>query len=476
MKLENLKDQFPKTPQNIQEMIQREVQMQMKPNKKKNTLVWKKSVAAALVATLALGSTVFAAVQAYQWYVEKQGTYSLKTSFSSEQGAQPPKQVPQLNFQLNYLPQGMVKNPHEDSKYSNEEHLYQGGVSVWTMAMDKTFSPTSIPLTDKYITNYEQLTIQDHEAVYADVDTTGQSGIPFDKRIYIAYPEYWQVVEIYIGSDVSKEEAMKIAENLVVQTGEQMLEFSSLQKWSEKESPQQDIEWPDSTPTVSKETMLQTLHTVGESFSIPSVTFDGEEINVSAKVANVQVMDDFSLLKEDGIDQSMKEQIGADGKLIQNKIDYIKPGDGIDSLNEVVYSENIDQKLVYLTVEMTNNEQKEVQNVHFLGDFASIVETAEGFAVYNRALMDNNAETMYVSPTGARTGGEMDYFDVPERGGNGKNYISSIAPGETVTIHIARIVNADELDKLYFSMEPSGSGLMLGESALSIGYVDIRQK
>ena len=68
----------------------------------------------------------------------------------------------------------------------------------------------------------------------------------------------------------------------------------------------------------------------------------------------------------------------------------------------------------------------------------------------------------------------MDYFDV--LGGEmDKNYFSVIPAGGTVTLHLAKVVNEDELDKLYLSLDTSGGAYEFKEDALRMGYVDIRQ-
>lgn len=42
-------------------------------------------------------------------------------------------------------------------------------------------------------------------------------------------------------------------------------------------------------------------------------------------------------------------------------------------------------------------------------------------------------------------------------------------------VHVAFIVNEDELDKLYLNLSPGGGSLEFTEGALEIRYVDIRK-
>ena len=96
------------------------------------------------------------------------------------------------------------------------------------------------------------------------------------------------------------------------------------------------------------------------------------------------------------------------------------------------------------------------------------------YTIYDRAMRDNDENTDYVSTSSVGGFGEMDYYDI-RSGDRNNNYISSIKPGETVTVHIAKIVNEDELDKMYMSLDTQGGAFEFYEEALQIGYIDIRQ-
>ena len=68
----------------------------------------------------------------------------------------------------------------------------------------------------------------------------------------------------------------------------------------------------------------------------------------------------------------------------------------------------------------------------------------------------------------------MPYHDVLG-GSENKNYISSIKPGETATVHIAYVVNEDELDLLYLNLDTYGGTYEFSDTSLNLGLVDIRQ-
>ena len=106
---------------------------------------------------------------------------------------------------------------------------------------------------------------------------------------------------------------------------------------------------------------MANTHTIGESFAAAHAESPEDDWrglgNVEIKVTDVQVSDNISLLDQSMLDSDGKAQLqketDASGKLLPVRIDYIRYGDGINSLNEVVESREVPQKLVYVTVEYT---------------------------------------------------------------------------------------------------------------------------
>lgn len=484
MRLEHLKDEYPAVPEDIHKMIEREVNIQLKNegDKAKYKRWSKKKVAIiALAATMALGTTVFAGANLYKMYAEKEGKYGLKTGIVADDSSvnadsyTVPEEIPALSIKTNYLPEGMVAAEDGSNKYSYAETPNQGGVSINTIVMDEELSKDKLPVSDTYVTASETLSINDQDAVYIERQVENDGNISFDKKIYIAYPEYWQVLEVYVGQDVSKEEALKVVENIELQpTGETSL-LSEAYTWSDMLNDETGAA-SDVKLTASIEEMKNT-HKIGEEFpvqcSASTETEEWVEVNsIHAKVSDVQILDDFEILNDEFVDSRMKSALDEDGKLTKNVVYYMKGGNGIESLNETVRTEDINQKLVYTTVEYTNVGDEELKDVLFFSCFVGLVGDENGYTFYDRALCDNDENTEYVSTSTIGGFGEMDYYDI-HSGERNNNYISSIKPGETVTVHFAKIVNEDEMDKMYMSLECAP--YEFSEEALETGYVDLRQ-
>ena len=219
--------------------------------------------------------------------------------------------------------------------------------------------------------------------------------------------------------------------------------------------------------TVAEEKMANT-HAVGESF--PS-----NKEGLTLKVKDVQVTDDISLLNPALVDEELKNETDENGRLLPADIQYIKEGDA-DSLSEVVRSRQVPQKLVYITVEYTNEGEQALSNVLFVGNLARITK--------KDGLMQMSSGDSYEEPTegdvwtnacnrGLSAFWDMYYYDV-FGGERNNNYIDSILPGETKTVHMGWIVTEEELGSLYLSLDTYG-GLEFSDSSLELGYVDIRQ-
>lgn len=479
----NKKKEFPKMPDDMRKMVEREVERQIKmetvgfeKSGRKRKISFKKIAVVAAAATLTLGTTVFAGTKLYQIYSEKAGIYGLKTYLgNAQEKLEVPAKLPEIEIKKNYIPKGMI-NPKEDPhRIAFEENRYEGGISMMTVLMDQKVSSENF-LFDANVTYSENLNISGHDAVYLEIKTDEGEDISYVKRFYVAYPEVWRVLQVYVGSNVTKEEAMKVVENIeLVSTGE-VLDEKNLYTWSEyvKEINTSNEEiLKNKTEGIGKQTAsekeMANMHTIGQGFAYGTG-------KIEAKVADVQVSGDLSLLAEsEYISEELKKQADADGNLLPGKINYLKAGNGVDTVDEVIRTEEVDRKLVYVGVEFTNTGDEELKDICFMGIFVNLLQQDNGYKIYNRSEMDNDEQTDFYTATKNGGAGEMQFYDVHDEVEN-KNYISELKPGETVVVHMARIMNEDELPYLYLSLSAAGgTGLEFTEDMLEQGFVDIRQ-
>lgn len=156
---------------------------------------------------------------------------------------------------------------------------------------------------------------------------------------------------------------------------------------------------------------------VGETFQMEGSGENeaGEYIStddISVKVHSVQTADDLSLLDE---------------KLVENTLSYIKRGDGIETLDEVVKTEKLKQKLVYVTVTYQNNSDFIINHMMYNGNIMLLQDKDEKYSIYN-LCSNSEKECDYVEGSSVARAAEMRYGSVRENYG-GSNYILSLRPG-----------------------------------------------
>lgn len=152
----------------------------------------------------------------------------------------------------------------------------------------------------------------------------------------------------------------------------------------------------------------------------------------------------------------------------------MKSGDGIDSLDEIVKSEEVNQKLVYVTVTYTNHSNEEIDHMLYLGALLTLTKENGKVQLYIPTEQAGDGYD-YISWDGVAKTGGMVYYSVSENYGNGGNYISSIKPGESVQLNMAWIVNESNLKNLYLNVTGDGASYEFSEYILKKGLVDIRQ-
>lgn len=79
MNIENMEQEFPKMPQSMRDMIEKEVEKQVKVTPQRGYFSLKKAVVASLAATFVLGTTIFAGTKLYRMSSSPQGNYGMTT-------------------------------------------------------------------------------------------------------------------------------------------------------------------------------------------------------------------------------------------------------------------------------------------------------------------------------------------------------------------------------------------------------------
>ena len=522
MNIENIRNEFPQMPEDIRAMIAKTVSEQMRSEmsvkpRKRHTV--RRTAIFALAAALVLSVTALA-VAASRLHGEKIGSYGAAVTFTEETPARasaPGEDAVSfaagasenagvwydLTIEPGWLPEGLEYSGQGDWKYSYPETLYQGGLSLWQNILD-TGNAVFCDLEGS-TASQEDLMIAGHEAVLVQRLTGEDAGLFFDKILYVAYPEYNTVIKLYIGSDISREDGIRVAENLqytvngtetrdltyieamylenaaAAQEGRAARDVSDAVEmaqdnggsfWDYMDVAQaiNDLLNPMNGPVtyVSKED-VGGIYQVGESFTVP---FDFGQVNLPVRVTEVQIAEDTSILKHP---ERAYIHFTADenGHLGKNTVRFCLWGDGVNSPGVTVAAELEQQKkLVAVTVEITNDTGDTLYDLGYGAAVYAVTETEDGFTIFEPTPTED-VDYDFWENSDISDYGRMDYFDIVND--EGKNYIPELAPGETAELQLAFVVNECQADKLLLSLSNDSSGTAFSEWDLAIGYVDLRR-
>jgi len=513
MNLENMREEFPEMPENMRTMIEREVASQISvethsaarldgakaehPQKNRSRSTGRKkagktfllvaAAAAIMCTTVAAGTAIRA-----RFFTETEGDYGINITIGSaetetdSEGSmaamlaelEVPEEIPaSVTVEASYLPEGMVQ--YDDGwKIDYEDDLWGGSFSITEEFMDE--NPAETQISETNVVDSEELELNGHYAVWLEKEYLDDGSENTTQMLYILYPEVWRILRIYsMNGKVTKDELLAVAEGLIVTGSEEtMLLADALPE--EDDLPEIDDD-DGGCMAIEASAVEENLHQIGDSFEISAYSdseADEESFHtVSVRVSEVWVSDNMSALGDDwqsildsGIyTNDLQTYSDEDGNLLPMQIDYVKAGDGVNSLNTVVKTEEVEQKLICATIEYTNNGEAALHNILYNADLITLTEDDDGMiAIYDRSTLE---EGDWDYATISR-GYAMDYYTAGGEETNGSNYITDLSAGETVTVTVAWIVRADEMPYLYLNME-GGSYLIYAED-LATGYVDFR--
>lgn len=442
--------------------------------KKRKPLTFKKIAAIAAAAILCISGTVLAAERIYQLHLNNDKEYQRTLRISTEKEL--PEEIEEVTMEANYIPEGFTYSP-EKEYYVNQSH----DAGYWIS--EPVLADEAEPLSMSFVSDAQPLTIDGRDAVYIRVrysaDKDWENG-----KLYVLYEELNRILMIGSWGHGEKEELIKIAENTDLTPTGKMVASKNLTHWSDiintlsKEADEKgndDLAADDYYYDEADETQMANLHQAGDKFDLTSLLGEAPEgSGLEASITKVQVEDDLSLITNrdaimDETYESWKDLTGPDGKLTSDTLNFIKNGNGTDTMTEVVRTEKQPVKLLYAEAEYTNTGSTTLRNVHYFVNAVPIIKEGAVYKIFDRT--DETCDYVENEHIGISTPGisDMPYNDIPGDK-NPKNYITEIKPGESVTVRLAWLVNEDELDKMYLSM--NGDSLFT-DQGLEIGLVEL---
>ncbi|MDD6430823.1 MAG: hypothetical protein PUF96_06455, partial [Ruminococcus sp.] len=173
------------------------------------------------------------------------------------------------------------------------------------------------------------------------------------------------------------------------------------------------------------------------------------EETVSLKLDALSTQNTFAGISTDsiGLDCDYSRYQNADGTIADNTRTWYSYGDGVNTLDEAIKTETIPQTILTFQLTYTNNGTEAVETCvcpqlfRMQADGTFPAYTAEAEPEYSVDSCDLNL-----------TG---EFFSFASSGSHSKNNVL-LQPGETQTVTVAFLVDADQLDELYLVPAPHG--------------------
>lgn len=270
MRLDELKNDFPNIPDFVHDMIQEEVEKQVKSSnvtamqrKNKFNRSISRVAAAVAVCIIATSTVAYAGTKLYHMYLEKQGNYGTLTSIKSDENSEDvklPEEIHKISVTSNYIPKGMEWTAEENQLgLVYKDAPYTEGIAIRTDLVDEESLDKS--LLDRNVIESENHVFGSYDGIYLKYNTiNGENS--FDQRIYLLCPEEYRVLTLYIGNTISKEEAYKFAENIVITEEDEMIKTADMTAWSDIIDP---------TVYADKKSLVNgqlPVHQIGETFNL----------------------------------------------------------------------------------------------------------------------------------------------------------------------------------------------------------------
>ncbi|WP_226641015.1 DUF4367 domain-containing protein [Bacillus tropicus] len=411
-------------------------------------------IAAACV-LIGMPTTVFGAVKVYNMIVQKQN-YEVNVSLTNKDSK---KSNQWYKLKIGKLPENMEAIDDSAMKYSFKDNYAKGGFSfiLWRVGKDSNFKTL-------YSKSYEEKEINGKKAVIVNKEN-GNNNLAFNREVFLFFEKEGIMLQSYIGNDINEEQMVDVLGNI-------SLEPTSKEKASHITDYDKKYFSEESKPKKTKVIPLKKdskrLFHIGQ--KVP-VTIIMDNSKIEYMIEKVEVFDSIKDFKQENFNETGLERLSENqaldpvGQLIPYRRDEYKFGNGKDSIDQLVESNLIQPKFVYLTTTVKNIGKRKTKEIYMHPSIQ---------VLKSKGNVWNYAERAGITEKNIMTG-EVDYL---EPHGDGKSFynIGSITPGQTVKVNLGYFVDEDKLDSIFLdAFNYRGTGDTENMNAKHRWWFDIRQ-
>lgn len=415
------------------------------PAKRRNTRHFAAfAAAAALLCVGAIGANAvmksFAPV--------KEGNYGLNITVGDSSDSEPglmtlgtPSNTPEyVKPNVGYLPEGMYFSEQHGKYFSDDE------TKCMTIIYQRITEKQTIQ--DYNVADYEEMTINGHAAMitYSAIPASEND---YTRTFYIYFEDMAMLVEGYVTYGLPDDELMKIMEGITVEECDSDMygmSFTQAKKeYAEEKRDEQITAFLDKASELTRNDKLIPVN-VGTKITYGKGTEQYECAGIEYSVDSIEVLDNIGELDYNKFDDwhiDLQNDIDANGNLLPYERNIYTYGDGVNApFTTVVGQDEIDRRLVYATMTVTNTSDSS-------RDFWYQGFHITNYTDDNGALKANDRTEKYILSEPAYIDGN----NVDTEGMKSGWCFLTLSPGETRTVHIGFVCDADYIDDLYLTYD-----------------------
>ncbi len=360
-----------------------------------------------------------------------------------------------LTTEFGWLPEGVTlggENTNVAGKYHNG---YGGGMTPCLMIvpergiqerLDNSADFEQYETDDRVIMINYRVSYEENAPHDEDFVQDKPAHINFGREVWVAFKGTKYVQMFYITDDFSKDDARQIAENIQLVPAEE----ETVGEWADWDAESEntgdgtvDVYTP---PTIEKDNA--NLVKVGDTINIGFEQF-GEDIRINS----ARYQDNFDGLHTDtsGRETDFSEYLDSSGRIINHR-EWMKSGDGVNTIDTLASFENQLMKVLVLDVTYTNTGSADI-NYDTMGSVIcpTILTNDNGSMKKPSTIAWDSEEGMYANDSlfHLMCDDLMFSFDSPNKGNN--NHVN-IPVGGSADIQLAFLVREDMIGNVYINI------------------------
>lgn len=400
-----------------------------------------------------------------------------------------PDQDRYLKINLGYLPDGTVV---DSSVLVNKYHSAAGNFDIGIY--DMRDADNEMKLENFKVTSVNKIIVSGHEAIFTEADNIlydvlkddYSGGGEYTKNMYIYFGEFDTMLHINAAADLNNEEIRKIADNITLSAGDRYdcMYFGDWEMF-DRYRPSTANSYNDPYHCYEIDAEKVKMYEVGESYESPAdtlkqgiggvgFTYVVKDVQVIDNLRNIKNYDSGKMIEEIENDEDYKKFIDKDGNLLQDRLLYVKEGDGIFTLDSVVDDKSVNLKFLFAEIDVTNNSEYDIEDTIICTDITSVKEENGIVKLVKNSgygITKPNEKYDYIFNSAYMLTGNEVLFNDAFTGYENRINLKS---GETKTMHVLFCVDENELEVSCLNTSITGDGsVAFDNDSNSIKYVKL---